>query len=114
MFKAPTYIYGKLDEEIYMKQPEGFAVKGQEHKVLHLKHALYGLKQARLAWWETLDKSMKDLGFEHLKSNAGIFLYKRKGTTTIIAIVYIDDTLFCGPDIKTVKEIKAAFMKHWE
>ena len=44
-----TYLYGKLDEEIYMKQPKGFVVKGQEHKVLHLKCALYNLKQARLA-----------------------------------------------------------------
>ena len=57
---------------------------------------------------------MKDLGFERLKSNASIFLYKRKGTTTVVAIVYIDDALFCGPDIKTVKEIKAALMKCWE
>ena len=57
---------------------------------------------------------MKDLRFECLKSDAGIFLYKRKGTTTIVAIVYVDDALFCGPDIKTVKKIKAAFMKHWE
>ena len=57
---------------------------------------------------------MKDLGFEHLKSDAGIFLYKRKGTTTVVAIVYIDDALFCGPDVKTIKEIKAAFMKCWK
>ena len=35
-----AYLYGKLDKEIYMKQPEGFAVKGQEHKVLRLKCAL--------------------------------------------------------------------------
>ena len=109
-----AYLYGKVDEEIYMKQPEGFAVKGQEHKVLRLKRALYGLKQAGLAWWETLKESMKDLGFEHLKSDASIFLYKRKGTTTVVAIVYIDDALFCAPDIKTIKEIKAAFMKRWE
>ena len=109
-----AYLYGKLDEEIYMNQPEGLAVKGQEHKVLHLKHALYGLKQAGLVWWETLHESMEDLGFEHLKSDAGIFLYKKKGTTTVIAIVYVDNALFCGPDIKTVKEIKAAFMKRWE
>ena len=46
MFEAPTYIYGKLDEEIYMKQPEGFAVKGQEHKVLHSKCALRSWKVA--------------------------------------------------------------------
>ena len=109
-----AYLYGKLDGEIYMKQPKGFAGKGQERKVLHLKHALYGLKQAGLAWWETLNKSMKDLRFERLKSNASIFLYKRKGTTTVVAIVYVDDALFCGPDIKIVKEIKAAFMKCWE
>ncbi|THH27330.1 hypothetical protein EUX98_g6847 [Antrodiella citrinella] len=46
-----AYLYGKLDEEIYMEQPEGFKVKGQERKVLRLLRALYGLKQAGLAWW---------------------------------------------------------------
>ena len=45
-----AYLYGKLDEEIYMEQPEGFAAPGQEHKVLRLWCALYGLKQAGLAW----------------------------------------------------------------
>ena len=44
-----AYLYGKLTKEIYMKQPEGFRVPGQEHKVLCLLHALYGLKQAGLA-----------------------------------------------------------------
>ena len=106
-----AYLYGKLDEEIYMKQPKGFAVKGQEYKVLCLKRALYSLKQAGLSWWETLNESMKDLGFECLKSDAGIFLYRKKGTAVVIAIVYVDDALFCGPDIRTSKEIKAAFMK---
>ena len=45
-----AYLYGKLDEEIYMHQPEGFIARGQESKVIHLKRALYGLKQAGLAW----------------------------------------------------------------
>ena len=36
-----AFLYGKLDEEIYMKQPEGFALKGQENLVLKLKKALY-------------------------------------------------------------------------
>ena len=89
MFAVPTYVYGKLDEEIYMKQPEGFVVKGQEHKVLHLKHAIYGLKQAGLTWWETLNKSIRDLRFKHLKSDVGIFLYKKKGTSIVITIIYV-------------------------
>jgi len=45
-----AFLYGELDEELFMEQPEGFAVKGQEHKVFCLKHALYGLKQAALQW----------------------------------------------------------------
>jgi len=47
-----------------MKQPEGFKIKGLEHKVLCLHQAIYGLKQAALAWWKQLTKSMKILGFK--------------------------------------------------
>ncbi|KDR64931.1 hypothetical protein GALMADRAFT_82511, partial [Galerina marginata CBS 339.88] len=41
-----AFLYGKLDEELYMEQPEGFTVPGQPHKVLRLLRAIYGLKQA--------------------------------------------------------------------
>ena len=44
-----TYLYGKLNEEIYMEQPEGFAAPGKECKVLCFWRPLYGLKQAGLA-----------------------------------------------------------------
>ena len=44
-----AYLYGKLDEEIYMHQPKGFVTTGQENKVIPLQRALYGLKQAGLA-----------------------------------------------------------------
>jgi hypothetical protein len=45
-----TFLYGELDEELYMEQPKGFKVKGQEGKVMCFKHATYRLKQAALAW----------------------------------------------------------------
>ena len=104
-----AYLYDKLVKEIYTEQPEGFAVPGQECKVLCLWHALYDLKQASLAWWHTLNKSLKELGFEHLKSEAGIF-YKKKGTNVVIGIIYVDDTLFCGPNKAIVDSIKMQFM----
>ena len=49
---------------------------------------------------------MKKLGFEWIKSDPGIFLYKRKGFLTVVAIVYIDNTVFCGPSKTIFDEIK--------
>ena len=54
-----AYLYGKLDEEVYMRQPEGFIARGQESKVIKLQRALYGLKQAGLAWWKELTQSIR-------------------------------------------------------
>ena len=39
-----TILHGELDEEIYMKQPEGFVEKGKENLVCPLKKSLYVLK----------------------------------------------------------------------
>ena len=108
-----AYLYGKLDEELYMEFPEGFLPPNMKGKVLRLLHAIYSLKQAGLAWWRALDKSMQELGFERLKSDAGLFVYKR-GNDIVLAIIYIDDTLFCGPSKSLVEKIKATFMKKWE
>ena len=41
-----AFLNGELDEEIYMKQPEGFATKGQEDLVCKLNRSIYGLKQS--------------------------------------------------------------------
>ena len=37
-------LYGKLDEEVYMKQPQGFVLEGQEQKVCKFVKSLYRLK----------------------------------------------------------------------
>ena len=42
-----TFLNGKLEEKVYMDQPEGFMEKGKEGLVCQLKHRLYGVKQAR-------------------------------------------------------------------
>ena len=109
-----TYLYGKLNEEIFMEQPEEFKIPGSENKVLYLKKALYGLKQAGLTWWDTLNNSMKELGFEWIKSDPGIFLYKRKGSLTIVAIIYVDNAVFCNSSKAIVDEIKGHFIRKWK
>jgi hypothetical protein len=108
-----AHLYGKLDEEIYMKQPEGFIARGQENKVIRLQHALYGLKQAGLAWWRELNSSINKLGFKHLLSDAGLFVCKDY-KEIIIAIVYVDDAMFFGKNKAQVDFKKKLFMNKWE
>jgi len=58
-----AFLYGKLNKEIYMKQPKDFTAQGQGSKVMHLLHALYGLKQTGLQWWKEVEAFMKTMGF---------------------------------------------------
>ena len=77
-----AFLYGKLDEEIYMEQPEGFKVKGHEDKVFRLRRAIYGLKQASQAWYKELVESVKQFGFKRLSTDTGIFIYRGKKVGT--------------------------------
>ena len=41
-----AFLNGEIEEEVYVEQPQGYKVQGEEDKVYRLKKALYGLKQA--------------------------------------------------------------------
>ena len=56
---------------------------------------------------------MKDLGFACLHSDSVIFVC-REGTRLIMAVVYVDDTMFFGKNKKLVKKKKFLFMAKWE
>ncbi|GKC76523.1 zinc finger, CCHC-type containing protein [Tanacetum coccineum] len=58
-----TFLNGDLEEEIYMKQPEGFVMPGNEHKVCKLIKSLYGLKQAPKQWHHKFDEVVLSNGF---------------------------------------------------
>nr|GEV19726.1 zinc finger, CCHC-type [Tanacetum cinerariifolium] len=58
-----AFLYGDLDEEIYMKQPKGFVMPGHESKVCKLKKSLYGLKQAPKQWHQKFDDVVLSNGF---------------------------------------------------
>ena len=62
-----TFLHGDLEEEIYMKQPEGFAVKGKKELVCKLKKSLYGLKQSPRMWYQKFDTLYGDLASAEAK-----------------------------------------------
>ena len=58
-----AFLHGELEEEIFMKQPEGFEVKGKESHVCRLKKSLYGLKQSPRQWYKKFDLFMLSHNF---------------------------------------------------
>jgi hypothetical protein len=58
-----AFLYGELDEEIYMKQPDGYKILGLENKVYRLIKFLYGLKQAPKQWHENFNTTLTSGGF---------------------------------------------------
>jgi len=56
-----AYLNGKLDEEVYMKQPPRF--DDGTGQVCKLVLSIYGLKQAGRNWNIELDTAFKSLGF---------------------------------------------------
>ena len=59
-----TFLNGDIDEEIYVEQPQGFVVPGQEMKFYKLVKSLYGLKQAPMKWNEKFDEVVLANGFK--------------------------------------------------
>ena len=70
--KTP-FLHNELKEEVFVNQPEGFTVTGEEHKVYKLKKALYGLRQAPSAWNIKLNQILRGLNFERCSKEPSLY-----------------------------------------
>uniref|UniRef100_A0A8I7BHK9 Reverse transcriptase Ty1/copia-type domain-containing protein n=1 Tax=Hordeum vulgare subsp. vulgare TaxID=112509 RepID=A0A8I7BHK9_HORVV len=73
-----TILNGELDEEIYMQEPYGFVIDGQEGKVCKLLKSLYGLKQAPKQWHDKFNTTLTSVGFVVNKSDKCVY-YRHGG-----------------------------------
>jgi Reverse transcriptase (RNA-dependent DNA polymerase) len=99
------FLNGDLHEEIYMKQPEDFIVKGKEHMGCRLKRSIYGLKQTSRQWYLKFDQVITGFGFKENTIDQCIYL-KVSGSKFIILILYVDDILLASSDLDILFETK--------
>ncbi|GKF25705.1 copia protein, partial [Tanacetum coccineum] len=58
-----AFLYGTIDEEVYVSQPPGFVDLKFPKKVYKVVKALYGLHQAPKAWYATLSTFLLKHGY---------------------------------------------------
>ncbi|RYA73307.1 hypothetical protein DD595_25120, partial [Enterobacter cloacae complex sp. 4DZ3-17B2] len=101
-----AFLNGDIFEEVYVTQPRGFVIKGQEDKVCRCKKALYGLKQSPRAWYEKADTHLVKRGFRNSPTESTLYV-KREDDVFLIVVLYVDDLLITGPNERHIAEFKA-------
>nr|GEV79081.1 hypothetical protein [Tanacetum cinerariifolium] len=88
-----AFLYGRIEEEVYVCQPLGFKDPNHPNKVYKVVKALYGLHQAPRAWYKTLAKYPLGNGFYRGKIDQNLFIKRQKGDILLVQ-VYVDDIIF--------------------
>ena len=96
-----SYLYGSLDNEIYMKVSEGlklpkaYSSKSRKMYSIRLQKSLYGLKQSGLMWYNRLSEYVIKQGYINDVICPCIFI-KKITLRFVILAVYIDDINLIG------------------
>jgi len=88
------FLYGDLEEELYMKQPEGYEDDSKPNHVCKLLKSIYGTKQAMRCANKHLKGSLQSMGMNQLLSDDYVFI-RRVGDEFIILCNHVDD-IACG------------------
>ncbi|KAM1099314.1 hypothetical protein TB2_005809 [Malus domestica] len=108
-----AFLNGVLQEEVYVEQPEGFAVKDKEDKVYKLHKALYGLKQAPRAWYGEIDSYFSQCGFKKSLSEPTLYI-KVRGEDILFVSIYVDDIVYTGSCKPMLEEFKEDMKMKYE
>ncbi|GKD98897.1 putative ribonuclease H-like domain-containing protein, partial [Tanacetum coccineum] len=105
-----AFLYGTIEEEVYVSQPPGFVDPEFPNKVYKVEKALYGLHQAPRAWYETLSNYLLENGFRRGTIDKTLFIKKIKNDILLVQ-VYVEqrkDGIFLSQD-KYVYDILKKF-----
>ncbi|TIC28442.1 rve-domain-containing protein [Wallemia mellicola] len=106
-----AYLYGDIDQPIYMKLPPGMYENEKDKKICKLNKALYGLRQSGRIWYELLNKVLEQMGFKSSYSEP--CLYHSEQLDAIIS-VYVDDLIILTRTTTTANKIKSKLKVEFE
>ena len=77
-----------LEEELYLKLPQGCTGSHGKDTILKLNRSLYGLRQAAVCWFDKLSDGLLDLDWVQPLAILEPCLFYKDG---VICLVYVDD-----------------------
>ena len=107
-----AFTNGDLDEEIYMRQPEGFHV-GSPNQVCRLRKSLYGLKQSARQWDKKLHSVLTELDFKRIESDCSVYIYSNQEVWIIVPI-YIDDITLASKSSTAIDKYVQLLSEHFK
>ncbi|CAL1360108.1 unnamed protein product [Linum trigynum] len=99
-----AFLHGDLEEEVYMRVPQGFARPGDD-RVCRLRKSLYGLKQASRNWYTKFTNALVGFGFTMSKADPSLFTFCH-GDIFLVALIYVDDIILGGTSLPTIQRVK--------
>ena len=106
-----AFLYGDLEEQVFMEQPPGYVAQGESSKVCFLRKAIYGLKQSPRAWFAKFSGLLSAFGFTSCAADPTVLTKKTKGGLVILA-VYVDDIILIGSDDTGILATKTYLQQH--
>nr|GEV38059.1 hypothetical protein [Tanacetum cinerariifolium] len=101
-----AFLYGTIDEEVYVMQPPGFHDPEFPARVYKVEKAMYGLHQAPRAWYGTLSKYLLTNGFQRGIIDQTLFIRRHRGDFILVQ-VYVDDIFFGSSNPQLCREFEA-------
>nr|GFC19096.1 hypothetical protein [Tanacetum cinerariifolium] len=101
-----AFLYGTIDEEVYVMQPLAFQDPTFPAGVYKVEKAMYGLHQAPRAWYGTLSKYLLKNGFQRGTIDQTLFIRRLK-EDFILVQVYVDDIIFGSSNPQLYREFEA-------
>nr|GFB57868.1 copia protein [Tanacetum cinerariifolium] len=91
-----AFLYGKINEEVYVSQPPGFIDSKFPNKVYKVVKALYGLHQAHRVWYATLSTFLVQSGYRRELIDKTLFIKKDMKDIMLEIVNFLAGDLFYG------------------
>ncbi|MCO5597488.1 hypothetical protein L7F22_051566 [Adiantum nelumboides] len=108
-----TFLHGDLEEDVYMKQPEGFEQPEREKLVCKLKKALYALKLGSRQWYQKFDAFMKSQGFKRSQEDHCLYTRHVNDGSLMILVLYVDDMLIARKSTDEIAKLNQTLSKNF-